>query len=98
MKRIGNVSAAIEFLKTLESLNRWSRKYVVLDCPAVMAKEIIISHVRDITLGRRTYHYLLSDLVSVECGQRKVKKTAEMTYYIFPFSRALPPRPLLARR
>lgn len=74
VKRIGNVSTAIEFLKTLESLNRWSRKYVVLDCPNVMAKEIIISHVRDITLGRRTYHYLLSDLVSDKNGQRKTEK------------------------
>ena len=43
---------------------RWSHKYVVLDCPAEMAKEIVVSHVRDVTLGKRTYHYLLSGLVS----------------------------------
>ncbi|KAG8226479.1 hypothetical protein J437_LFUL007361 [Ladona fulva] len=42
---------------------RWSHKYVVLDCPADMAKEIIVTHVRDITLGKRTYHYLLSGLI-----------------------------------
>lgn len=64
VKRISNVSHAIDFLRTLETLNRWSRKFIVLDCPTEMAKEIIITHVRDISLGRRTYHYLLSGLVS----------------------------------
>lgn len=44
---------------------RWSNKYVVLDCPTDMAKDIVVSHVRDITLGKRTYHYLLSGLVSL---------------------------------
>lgn len=65
VKRITNVSTAIDFLRTLEELNRWSKKYVVLDCPTDMAKEIVVSHVRDVTLGRRTYHYLLSGLVSI---------------------------------
>lgn len=65
VKRIANVSSAINFLKTLEALNRWSRKFIVLDCPTEMAKEIVINHVRDVSLGRRTYHYLLSGLVSV---------------------------------
>lgn len=63
VKRITNVSATIDFLKTLEDLNRWSIKYIVLDCPTDMAKEIVVSHVRDLSLGRRTYHYLLSGLV-----------------------------------
>jgi len=43
---------------------RWSNKYVVLDCPTDMAKDIVVSHVRDVALGKRTYHYLLSGLVS----------------------------------
>lgn len=64
VKRFSNVTTAIDFLKTLEETNRWSRKYIVLDCPTQMAKEIVISHVRDVSLGRRTYHYLLSGLVS----------------------------------
>lgn len=68
VKRIANVSNAINFLRTLETLNRWSRKFIVLDCPTEMAKEIIINHVRDISLGRRTYHYLLSGLVSIDLG------------------------------
>ncbi|CAD7083213.1 unnamed protein product [Hermetia illucens] len=63
VKRIANVTMAIEFLRTLEDLNRWSKKYIVLDCPTDMAKEIVVSHVRDMSLGRRTYHYLLSGLV-----------------------------------
>lgn len=65
VKRIANASTAIEFLKTLEKVNRWTRKFIVLDCPSDMAKEIVVSHVRDVSLGRRTYHYLLSDLVSI---------------------------------
>lgn len=36
----------------------------MLDCPTDMAKDIVVSHVRDIALGKRTYHYLLSGLVS----------------------------------
>ncbi|KAL5293227.1 GRIA2 family protein [Megaselia abdita] len=63
VKRIANVSMAIDFLHTLESISRWSKKYIVLDCPTEMAKQIVIAHVRDVTLGRRTYHYLLSGLV-----------------------------------
>lgn len=64
VKRITNATMAIEFLKTLEKVNRWTRKFIVLDCPSDMAKEIVVSHVRDVSLGRRTYHYLLSGLVS----------------------------------
>lgn len=65
VKRIANVTMAIEFLHTMEDLGRFSKKRIVLDCPAEMAKEIIVQHVRDVKLGRRTYHYLLSGLVSV---------------------------------
>lgn len=64
VKRITNATMAIEFLKILEKVNRWTRKFIVLDCPSDMAKEIVVSHVRDVSLGRRTYHYLLSGLVS----------------------------------
>ncbi|XP_054275733.1 glutamate receptor 1-like [Macrosteles quadrilineatus] len=63
VKRIQNASEAIEFLHSIEELSRWSDKYIVLDCPTDMAKEIVVTHVRDITLGKRTYHYLLSGLI-----------------------------------
>ncbi|KAH8406899.1 hypothetical protein KR222_010529 [Zaprionus bogoriensis] len=63
VKRISNVSMAIEFLHTLEQIGRFSKKHIVLDCPTEMAKQILIQHVRDLRLGRRTYHYLLSGLV-----------------------------------
>ncbi|XP_018787387.1 PREDICTED: glutamate receptor 1 isoform X1 [Bactrocera latifrons] len=63
VKRIANVTMAIDFLHTLEDLGRFTNKYIVLDCPTEMAKQILIQHVRDISLGRRTYHYLLSGLV-----------------------------------
>jgi hypothetical protein len=65
VKRIANVSDAIDFLRVIEELNRWSRKHIVLDCTTDLAKDIVVSHVRDITLGKRTYHYLLSGLVSL---------------------------------
>lgn len=64
VKRINNATEAIDFLQKIEQINRWAHKYVVLDCPTDMAKEIVISHVRDVNLGKRTYHYLLSGLVS----------------------------------
>ncbi|XP_041673599.1 glutamate receptor 1 [Drosophila eugracilis] len=63
VKRISNVSMAIEFLHTLEQIGRFENKHIVLDCPTEMAKQILIQHVRDLRLGRRTYHYLLSGLV-----------------------------------
>ncbi|XP_041449331.1 glutamate receptor 1 [Drosophila obscura] len=63
VKRISNVSMAIEFLHTLEQIGRFTSKHIVLDCPTEMAKQILIQHVRDLRLGRRTYHYLLSGLV-----------------------------------
>lgn len=71
VKRIANVSNAINFLRTLETLNRFSRKFIVLDVGVEMAKEIIINHVRDISLGRRTYHYLLTSLVCIDLGYKK---------------------------
>lgn len=64
VRRISNVTEALVFLRGLEEQSRWEHKYVVLDCSADMAKEIVVNHVRDIALGKRTYHYLLSGLVS----------------------------------
>lgn len=69
VKRIANATNAIDFLRTLEELNRWSKKFIVLDCPTDMAKDIVVYHVRDLSLGRRTYHYLLSGLVSSSHSQ-----------------------------
>lgn len=64
VKRVANVTDAIKFLRTLEDINRFSLKHIVLDCPTDMAKEIVVHHVREVSLGRRNYHYLLSGLVS----------------------------------
>ncbi|XP_031359007.1 glutamate receptor 1-like [Photinus pyralis] len=63
VRRINNVTEALQFLRGLEEQSRWDPKHVVLDCTADTAKEIVVSHVRDITLGKRTYHYLLSGLI-----------------------------------
>ncbi|XP_026474738.1 glutamate receptor 1-like [Ctenocephalides felis] len=72
VKRVGNVSDAMDYLRTIEDISRWSHKYVVLDCPTDMAKEIVVSHVRDIALGKRTYHYLLSGLIMDDSWESEV--------------------------
>lgn len=66
VRRVENYKEAIQFLQTLESIDRYGRKFVVLDCSASLASEIIIQHVKDVHLGRRNYHYLLSGLVRKE--------------------------------
>ncbi|KAG0725865.1 Glutamate receptor 1 [Chionoecetes opilio] len=51
-----------EFRQPREARERWSNKFVVLDCGTKMAKDLIIGHVRDVQMGRRNYHYLFSGL------------------------------------
>ena len=64
VNRIYNATDAIDFLLALEQFDRWSNKRIVLDCNAKNAKSILVEHVRKVQLGRRTYHYMLSGLVS----------------------------------
>ncbi|XP_063698302.1 glutamate receptor 1-like [Culicoides brevitarsis] len=63
VKRITTATEAINYLHQVEAADRWGQKYVVLDCLADTAKNIIIEHVRNVQLGKRTYHYLLSGLI-----------------------------------
>ncbi|XP_057665417.1 glutamate receptor 1-like isoform X2 [Diorhabda carinulata] len=72
VRRINNVSEALSFLRGIEEHSRWTNKYVVLDCSTDTAKEIVVNHVRDISLGRRNYHYLLSGLVMDERWESEV--------------------------
>ncbi|XP_056633670.1 glutamate receptor 1-like isoform X2 [Diorhabda sublineata] len=72
VRRINNVSEALLFLRGIEEHSRWTNKYVVLDCSTDTAKEIVVNHVRDISLGRRNYHYLLSGLVMDERWESEV--------------------------
>lgn len=64
VKRIANAADAYEFLRSLELADKESRKYVILDCDAETGRTIIINHVRDIYMGRRNFHFLLTSLVS----------------------------------
>lgn len=64
VKRIHNATDAHAFLASIEMADPESRKYVVLDCDAMTAKDIIVTHVRDIYMGRRNFHFLLTSLVS----------------------------------
>jgi hypothetical protein len=58
-----------------------------------MAKEIVVSHVRDVALGKRTYHYLLSGLVS-----RVLYVDGTENYYLHPQNKTrMSPSGLLRR-
>ena len=63
VKRIKHAQDAHDFLRSIEMNDKESRKYVILDTDAETAKKIIIDHVRDIYMGRRNFHFLLTSLV-----------------------------------
>ncbi|CAM1319691.1 GRIA2 (predicted) [Pycnogonum litorale] len=60
--RIYNASHANAILLQMERIDRESKKYIVLDCTTATAKQIIINHVRNVHMGKRNYHYLLTNL------------------------------------
>ncbi|XP_047739014.1 glutamate receptor 1-like [Hyalella azteca] len=62
-RRVTSATDALNFLKTIEKNDRWSKKNIVIDCHTQLAKDLIVGHVRDVQMGRRNYHYLLSGLV-----------------------------------
>ena len=67
IQRIAHVRSAEEaylILSSIEQQDPQARKYVVLDCENDVASQIIIKHVRDIYMGTRNYHFLLTSLVS----------------------------------
>ena len=64
VKRIESPEDAHSFLSSLELANPESKKYVVLDCDAETVRKIIVGHVRDIYMGRRNFHFLITSLVS----------------------------------
>ncbi|XP_045784619.1 glutamate receptor 1-like [Maniola jurtina] len=72
VKRVTKAAEAIAFLVSLERMNRWSNKYVVLDCGTQLAKETLVLHVRDVELGRRNYHYFLTGLVMDNLSEKGV--------------------------
>ncbi|XP_023943017.1 glutamate receptor 1-like [Bicyclus anynana] len=72
VKRIYNATDTIDFLLALEKDDRWSIKHIVLDCNAKNAKTILVEHVRNVHLGRRTYHYILSGLVMDDHWENEV--------------------------
>ncbi|XP_011559283.3 glutamate receptor 1 isoform X1 [Plutella xylostella] len=90
VKRVGNASDAVQYLCSLERLDRWSNKYVVLDSNTRLAKDVIISHVRDVQLGRRNYHYFLSGLVMDDHWEREINEFGAINvtgFRVLDFSR-----------
>lgn len=63
----------LDYIESLEFNDKEVRKFVVLDCDADLAKEIIVMHVNNIYLGRRNFHFLFAGLASIN-GSSKVKK------------------------
>ncbi|XP_037087070.1 glutamate receptor 1-like [Pollicipes pollicipes] len=92
-RRIFGAADALAFLRSLEMLDRWSIKRVVLDCEAHLAQEVIVGHVQDVHLGRRNYHYLLSGLVMDEEWDRRVQEYGAIN--ITGFRLVDPERPLV---
>src|SRR5271156_139988 len=45
VKKINNAKEAVSILRNIEVGDRWSKKFVILDCPTPLAKDVIISHV-----------------------------------------------------
>ncbi|OWR42780.1 hypothetical protein KGM_207189 [Danaus plexippus plexippus] len=74
VKRVSNAIEVVTFLGSLERLDRWSNKYVVLDCGTKLAKDTLILHVRDVQLGRRNYHYFLTGLVLDDRWEKEVSE------------------------
>ncbi|KAL4717856.1 hypothetical protein ACJJTC_001005 [Scirpophaga incertulas] len=72
VKRVTSSTDVVEYLGSIEKKDRWSNKYVVLDSTTKLAKETLVSHVRNIQLGRRNFHYLLSGLVMDDRWEKDV--------------------------
>ncbi|XP_028032174.1 glutamate receptor 1-like [Bombyx mandarina] len=90
VKRVSNATDVIAFLGSIERLDRWSNKYVVLDSTTQLAKEALILHVRDVRLGRRNYHYFLSGLVMDDRWEREVTEFGAINitgFRVLDFSR-----------
>ncbi|XP_022240428.1 glutamate receptor 1-like isoform X1 [Limulus polyphemus] len=78
VKRFTNVSDANDFLHSVEAHDRDSVKHVLLDCTSEVATNIVINHLRDIYMGRRNYHFLLSSLIVDEYWNSRVLEFGAM--------------------
>nr|QZH55032.1 ionotropic glutamate receptor 11 [Achelura yunnanensis] len=72
VKRVSSAYDVLLFLRALERIDRWTNKYVILDSTTRLAKETLVTHVRDVQLGRRNYHYLLTGLVMDDRWEKEV--------------------------
>lgn len=63
IRKFRTVLEANEILRQIEVNSTMSYKYVVLECNPLLARSIIINHVRDIYMGTRNYHFLIANLV-----------------------------------
>ena len=66
-RKIKTSEDAIQFIRQLETVDRESVKHIVLDCPATMAKEIIMKHVQSVMLGKLRTIILVKPFMLLFC-------------------------------
>ncbi|UYV60186.1 GRIA2 [Cordylochernes scorpioides] len=74
VKRVRNASEVNEFFREIEKEDIKSKKYVVLDLKPETARNVIVLHLKDIYMGRRNYHFLLTGLVMDESWNNDILK------------------------
>ena len=72
VRRVTNATDAHNFLREIEFSSRYSHKYVILECDPATSTTIIINHVRDIYMGNRNFHFLLTSLVMDDYWNQEV--------------------------
>ncbi|KAI1299268.1 Glutamate receptor 1 [Halotydeus destructor] len=63
IKKISSGEDGHQFLKVFEMRAKETLKHVVMDCTGAMARAVIAAHVKDIYMGRRNFHFLLTNLI-----------------------------------
>lgn len=66
VRRFSTAAEANDILAQIEANASMSYKYVLLETDSRVAREIIVSHVRNIFMSRRHYHFLLSGSLVME--------------------------------
>ncbi|RWS04119.1 glutamate receptor 1-like protein, partial [Dinothrombium tinctorium] len=74
VKHIRSGEEGYLFLRDLEQSDKDSKKYVILECEADVARELITSHVRNIYIERRNFHFFLISLIMDDFWGAKISE------------------------
>lgn len=72
IKKISNKSEADAALNYNQQTDTAFEKYVILDCNAALAQEIVINHIQNVYMGKRNYHFLVTELTLEEPWSQKI--------------------------